>query len=957
MAGPTDPRPEPAPYPEGWEADVVLRDGGTAHIRPITPADAPALQAFHVAQSEHSIYLRFFAALERLPDRDLARFTQVDHVDRVALIAVQSAHAEHLDPGSAEPGEPREPEEAGRPGRLDTADPGEPAEVIIGVARYDRITADEAEVAFNVSDAHSGRGLGSVLLEHLAAAAREVGVRRFTADVLPQNGRMIAVFREAGYEVRQTVDDGVVTVVFDIDPTDRSLAVTADREHRAEARSMQRLLGARSVLLVGAARAPEDSALDLVVKRAFASLSRSGTRELHVVGLPETHGHGHLPLQEWWSQPGSAPGEPTLVERWERLADVPRTIELAVVALPPRDVVSVVRRLGPLGVRSVIVLSTGFAETGEGGLVLQRELVRAAHSAGMRLVGPASYGLFDAAAQPPFNASLTEELPPPGSLGLFCQSAPMSVPILASVANRRLGVSSFVSAGHRADVSGNDLMQFWEEDPATEVVGLFLESIGNPRKFSRIARRLATAKPVVVVTAGKSGQVVPPGHAVRATRSPRRTLEEVFRQSGVVRAANTHEMLDVAQLFASQPLPAGRRVGIIAGASSMAALVAEAAAAAQLDHRGRVVWFGDDTPEEDLRASVRDLYRGGECDAVVVVHVPTVGTASPRVVRAVADAAAGSAVTTVACVLGLHGITDALTATDDEGRRWTVPAYSTPEGAVTALGAVVRYATWRSTDRGRPVTPAGIDRNRARRLIQGHLAAAVSGNGPVRLLPADAAELLGCYGVRLWPSRTVAGPDEAVAAAQELGWPVAVKSTASRLRHRADLGGVRLDIDGPDELRSDIAQLQERAAHLGAPYAPLEVQRMAPSGVACVVRTTEDPLFGPVVSFGLAGDATELLGDIGYGIPPLTDVDIAEMVRSVRAAPRLFGYRGLPPADIDALEDVIARLSVMASDHAELRVLELHPVVVAEHGAAVLSARIDLASARRTDTSRRSLPT
>src|SRR3712207_5871350 len=279
MAPPTDQRPEAAPYPEGWEADVVLRDGETTHIRPITPADAPALQAFHIGQSERSTYLRFFAALERLPERDLARFTNVDHVDRVALIAVQAVRAV---PAPAEAVE----EDAA----------GEPTEQIIGVARFDRITADEAEVAFNIADAHHGRGLGSVLLEHLAAAAREVGVRRFTADVLPQNGRMIAVFREAGYEVRQTMDDGVVTVVFDIDPTDRSLAVTADREHRAEARSMQRLLGARSVLLVGAARAPEGSTLDLLVQRAFGGLSRSGVRELHVVGLPETSGHHGLPI-------------------------------------------------------------------------------------------------------------------------------------------------------------------------------------------------------------------------------------------------------------------------------------------------------------------------------------------------------------------------------------------------------------------------------------------------------------------------------------------------------------------------------------------------------------------------------------------------------------------------------------------------------------------------------------
>src|SRR3712207_1257591 len=280
MPGPTDPRPEAAPYPEGWEADVVLRDGGTTHIRPITPDDAPALQAFHVSQSERSTYLRFFAPLQRLPERDLERFTRVDHVDRVALIAVQTIRA------APAPAEALEEEAPG----------GEPTEQIIGVARSDRITADEAEVAFNIADAHHGRGLGSVLLEHLAAAAREVGVRRFTAEVLPQNGRMIAVFREAGYEISQTVDDGVVTVVFDIDPTDRSLAVTADREHRAEARSMQRLLGARSVLLVGAARAPEGSTLDLLVQRAFGGLSRSGVRELHVVGLPETSGHHGLPI-------------------------------------------------------------------------------------------------------------------------------------------------------------------------------------------------------------------------------------------------------------------------------------------------------------------------------------------------------------------------------------------------------------------------------------------------------------------------------------------------------------------------------------------------------------------------------------------------------------------------------------------------------------------------------------
>ncbi|HEY8721282.1 GNAT family N-acetyltransferase, partial [Pengzhenrongella sp.] len=688
MACPEDVSTVPvAPYPADWEADVVLRDGAAAHLRPITPSDAAALQAFHIGQSERSTYLRFFAALQRLSDRDLVRFTTVDHHDRVALIAVQSG------PGAA---------------GSSAAETSEPDEQIIGVARYDKIGPDVAEVAFNIADAHHGRGLGSVLLEHLAAAARERGIRRFTAEVLPQNGRMIAVFREAGYDVSQTVDDGVVTVSFDIDPTDRSLAVMADREHRAEARSVQGLLGARTVLLVGQRDAVAGSAKDLLFARAFATTTSGGFGVVHVLGARSEHPEV------------GAGADGVEVRYWSRLADVPAPVDLAVVALPAPDVVAVVRRLAPLGVRGVVVLSTGFAETGGAGLALQRALVRATHAAGMRLVGPASYGFFDAAADPPVNASLAEELPPPGVLGLFCQSAPMAVPILASVANRALGVSSFLSSGHRADVSGNDLMQFWQEDPATEVVAMILESIGNPRKFSRISRRLSAVKPVVVVTAGQSGHVVPPGHAVRPTRSPRRALEEMFRQSGVIRAQNTHRMLDISQLLVHQPLPSGRRVAIVASSSSMAALVAEASVSAGLEHGGRVVWVSEDTDDETLRANLRELYSDGSCDVVVVVHVPTVGAASPRLARAVARAAAGSGIATVACMLGLHGVTDALTATgpaaptelaaapgsdgpaepapEPAARSWTVPAYSTPEAAVASLGAVVKYAKWRAAD-------------------------------------------------------------------------------------------------------------------------------------------------------------------------------------------------------------------------------------------------------------------
>lgn len=879
-------------YPAGWEADVVLHDGSTTHIRPMLPSDADALQAFHVGQSERSIYMRFFAAMERLSERDLQRLVNVDHVDRVALVAVANAgDVEH----------------------------------IIGVARYDRIDDDDAEVAFNVADAHQGRGLGSVLLEHLAAAARERGVGRFVAEVLPQNGRMISVFREAGYVVRQRTEDGVVALSFDIDPTDRSLAVMADREHRAEARSVRQLLEARSVVVVG----PGVDDASLVGRLAAGVLAdlRAGEPDLvvHTVGVP---------------------GAPSLA-----LVDVLGPVELAVVAVPAQDAVGVVRDLAPLGVRGIVLLSAGFAEDGPEGLERQRDLLRVAHGSGMRVVGPGSYGLLAHRAGSLLNASLAQVPPPAGRIGLFCQSAPMAVALLAAVRRRGIGLSEFVSAGHRADVSGNDLMQFWADDEGTDVVGLYLESIGNPRKFSRVARRLSQLKPVIVVTAGRSGQVVPPGHAVRATHAPPRTLAEMLRQAGVVRVDNTHQMLDVAQVLALQPLPAGRRTAILASSASTAALVAEAATAAGLVASGRVVLLPEDADAGQVREAVTALYDDPESDVVVAVRIPTVGGPDPVLQAELATAAARTGRTTVACMDELHGVTSELTATDEAGRAWTVPAYSTPEDGALALGRAARYAQWRSADRGLSLHPAGADTRTARRLVAGWLS---QDGGAVTLDPERVAALLATVGIDVVPSHLVQDADEAVAAAERIGWPVALKTTVSALRHRADLGGVRLDIADEAELRGDVEQVLALAATLDADdQPPLEVQAMAPHGSACVVRSVEDPLFGPIISFGLAGDASDLLGDVAYGVPPLTDVDVAELVRSARAAPRLFGYRGLPALDVGALEELIARVAVLADDLPELRSLELNPVVVSESGAVVLGARASVARADRADATRR----
>lgn len=906
------------PYPMEWEADVVLRDGTTTHLRPIRPGDAEALQRFQMAQSERSTYYRFFAALNRIPARMLTQFVTVDHTERVALVAARAA-------GGPRPGT--------------TAD-GPPAEEILGVARFDVLPGPgprTAEVAFNVADSVQGRGLGSVLLEHIADVAREVGVRHFTAEVLPENRAMLGVFREAGYATAQHLDDGFVTVSIDLDPTERSREVMADREHRAEAVSMAGLLGARRVLLVGPDD-PDDGSL--------AALQAARVIESHAADPGDTE------LTVLWPRMPASASDVMPVADWDDVG----AVDLLLVAASPERAIDAVWRAASKGARGVVVLSAGYAETGQEGLARQRDLLRVAHSAGMRVVGPASYGIVTNTPGARLRASLAPQAPPDGVIGLFCQSPAAAVTLTETVRRRGLGVSALVSAGHRADVSGNDLMQFWHDDAATGVVCLYLETIGNPRKFSRVARRLASRKPVVVFVAGRSGHVVPPGHAVRTTRAPRRMLDEVLRQSGVIRADNTHQLMDVAQVVAHQPLPRGRRVGILAGSPTLLTLVSEACGANGLDVVEQVA-LRPGAADADVHAAVSRLYQPDACDVVVVVDVPVVVPRSDEIARAVAAAAARTGRTTVASMLGLHGMPEVLRADGPRGgdHDVRVPAFATPEDAVWALGAVVRYARWREQDHGGPVRIDGLERVRARELVESWLGA---DQDEVTLDDDRSARLLACYGISLWETRRVATPREAVAAAHELGWPVALKIAAPVLRHRTDLGGVRLGITEEPELLADAARMQAAAGALvPAVETDLEVQAMAPPGVACVIRSREDELFGPVVSFGLAGDATDLLDDVSHGVPPLTDVDIARMVRGVRAAPRLFGYQGAPGADVGALEDVLARVAVMADDLPELASVELYPVTAAVEGVSVLHATMSLRpAARRTDPLRRALP-
>jgi acyl-CoA synthetase (NDP forming)/GNAT superfamily N-acetyltransferase len=884
--------PSPAPYPAHWEADVVLRDGGVAHVRPIRPDDAPRIERFHAAQSAESIYFRFFAPMPRISAADMERFVTVDHVDRVALVA--TVRDEIVGIGRYE-------------GRAGTDTPNDPAGV------------RTAEVAFNIADAHRGRGIGSVLLEHLAAAARENGVTRFSADVLPTNQRMLAVFREAGYEVTHHLDDGVIEVAFDIDPTERSLAVMAAREHRSESLSMRALLNPRSVVLVGASR----------------DATSFGARVLQAVTSAGFTGAVHVVNRDALEIGGS--------RAYNAVDEVPGPVDLAVVTVPAGAVPEVLGECIDLGVKGAVIVSSGFAEAGPEGVELQHEVVRLARANGIRIIGPNSFGIINTDPAVRLNASVAPDLPSGGELALFSQSGGLGVAVLSSAERRGLGLSSFLSAGNRADVSGNDAMQYWLDDPRTGVVGLYLESVGNPRKFSRIARQLARVKPTIVVKSGVSEYGVPPGHEVRESAAPPEAFDAMLRQAGVIRTENLHQLFDVAQVVLHQPLPAGDRVAVVGNSPALSALAADACASWGLRVVGEPVSVRSEADAAEFDEALKRVYSRDDVDAVVASFIPPLQGATDDIQLALQRRADSSDRTTVACFIGPRLVGS------PSGDLARVPAYPLPEDAVRALASVVRYAQWRRRETGPPVDPPGIDARTARNLVNDVLTGSPGGRDLAR---AEVIALLACYGVDVWLTEEVHDPDQAVAAAERVGYPVVLK--AASLRHRLDNGGIRLNIDDAQALRADVEGMQ---TELGTDRtATLLVQHMAPRGVSTVLTTTEDPLFGPIVSFGLAGDAIDLLGDVSHRIPPLTTTDVADLVRGVKASPRLFGHGGRPGVDVEALEDVVARVSRLAEDLPQVARLRLQPVHVHPTGVAVLDATAQVAPPpTRADGARRAL--
>ena len=884
-----------AAYRTEWAADVVSADGRTVRIRPIRAHDSEKVLQLYERLSPESMYLRFFSPVPAEMARRTEHLTQVDQAEHVVIVA-------------------------------------ELGDDLVAMARYDRqLPGDTAEVAFVVDDAHQSRGLGTLLLEHLAAIGRDQGIRRFVATTLPQNHRMLDVFRGAGYEVASRFEQGTIDVSFAIEPTGASLAAQLEREHHAESRSIAELLAPSTIAVIGASRRPRT-----IGHEVLRNLLQGGFNgPIHPVNPNARAIAG--------------------VRAYPTITDVPDAVDLAVVTVPATEVPEAVHQCAAKGVRGLVIISAGFAELGRDRADAERALVEFAHSNGMRVVGPNCMGVINTDSAVSMNATFAPFAPTPGRIAFSSQSGALGIELLGRVAELGLGISTFVSVGNKADVSGNDLLQYWEEDADTDVILLYLESFGNPRKFARLARRVSRRKPIVAVKSGRTqAGTRAAGSHTAALASSDVAVDALFRQAGVTRVDTLEELFDVAQVLAHQPVPLGRRVAIVSNGGGPGILAADACAGAGLEvpelsaeTQARLRDFA--SPDAGVRnpidlvasatattyeRALRTVLRDDEVDAVIVIFVAPLVTQPDDVARAIRTAAGDAGPKPiVACFLGSHGIPDALRSTQPDER--SIPSFAFPESAAAALGHAAGYGAWRRRPEGAVPDFSDVDTKRARAIVSERV-------GPPDgvWLDGDVAQsLCECFGLPVVRTMSVATASAAVDAAEELGYPVALKAGSGAIVHKTDVGAVHLNLPSAAEVGEAFTSMRE---HLGDDMGDAVVQPMVGAGVETIVGVTRDPLFGSLVVFGMGGTAAELVRDTALRILPITDLDAREMVRSLRTSPLLFGYRGSPPGDVEALEQLVLRVGRLADDLPEVAEMDCNPVIVSPEAVTIVDVKVRL---------------
>jgi acetyl coenzyme A synthetase (ADP forming)-like protein len=884
----------PHQYPVQLEAEVALRDGSLTHIRPVRPDDADALLVFLRALPDEDRRLRFFSM-----GNDLARTvrdeTNVDYVRSLGLVATVG-----------------------------------PEQRIVGHGRYAPYGDGRAEVAFAVAHEYQGQGLATLLLGQLAEAAASNGIDTFDAIVLSENRRMLDVFRHSGFPIKIQYDMDTLDVSFPTSLGADGLARFEQREAISSASALRQVLYPDSVAVIGASRNPE-------------AVGAAVVRNLLAGGFP-----GRLyPVN---------PSATTIqgLAAYPNIEAIAQSVDLAIVAVPATRVVEVAEQCGRKGVRALVVLTAGFGEDGEEGRRRQTDLLRVCRSYGMRLIGPNCIGVINTDARSPLNATFGPLMPPPGRIGLASQSGAVGLAAVDFTMARDLGFSSVVSMGNKADISGNDLLGFWHSDPRTDVILLYLESFGNPRKFGRLARSIGRSKPIVALKSGRSavGARATASHTGALLAASDVTVDALFHQAGVIRTDTLDEMLDVADLLTHQPLPLGSRVAIVTNVGGPAVMCADRCESLDLQvpalGEATRAALGEILPDEAsltnpvdmLAAATPDQYREAirliaadpHIDAIISIFLPPLVAEPQDVARAVASSV--ESMSQPKPVLGVFMSSAPLPDLSSSGGR--IPGYDMPEPAARALAHVVGYANWKRQTGESAVEPADVRRAEAALLLAEALG---SGGG---WLAADVVrQLLTLYGVPTIEQRAVETPEAAGDAARELGGELALKVVAPGVLHKADVGGVRLHLRGAAAVRRAAERMTEsvqRAA--GLEPTGFIVQRMANSGVELLIGVVNDRQFGPTVACGAGGTLVELLKDVSIRLTPLTRSDAGRMLRELRSFPLLTGYRGSSPADVEAVEDVILHIAALVDDHPCIAELDCNPVIATAQGTTVVDARI-----------------
>jgi acetyl coenzyme A synthetase (ADP forming)-like protein len=895
-------------YPAQYETQALLKDGSSILLRPIKIDDARSWVEFVNRLDARTKYLRFHSQAKGMGLEDAVRFCTVDYRNMFAFVA-----------------------EVLRDTRRD----------IVAIGRYYRLPDHHsAEVALAIEGSYQGRGLGTTILEQLSEVARDNDIDIFEADVLAENQQMMNVFKDYGFHVTSELQKGVYRVTFPIAKTPVVVQKEAERERALTLASLRWLLKPQSIAVIGASRHPGTIGYLLL-----QCLIQSGFRGRIYPVNPNVDSLMSL-------------------KTFPSVTDIPGGVEVAIIAVPAKAVAKVADECGRKGVHTLIVISDGFKEVGAEGSSRERELRDVALGHGMRIVGPNCMGVINTDPSIKLNATFSPVYPPAGNVAFLSQSGAMGLIVLEYASNLDIGISTFVSVGNRVDISSNDLMEYWEQDPSTDLILLYLESFGNPRKFSRIARRVTRKKPVVAVKAGstQAGSRAAASHTGAMATSDV-VSDVLFRHAGIIRVNLMEEMFDVAALLSNQPLPRGRRLVILTNGGGPGIIAADAAARNGLllpqpsdemvrklksvvkrnisFHNPLDTTAGADA--EEFRAILRLLADDKDSDAVLSIFIPPVVANMAGFEASIGDVAQyfwNKGKPLLACFLGQRGFKGKL----GSGGRF-VPTYPFPEEAISALSKAIEYAEMRQRPMGQIPEFSGIKTDEARDIVG--KAMTESTQRPFWMRPREIGNLLACYGMRLTKSVVARTPNEAAGAAEKTGFPVAVKLDSATITHKSDVGGVILGLNSADEVKEAFNDIRARLKKDGRQneMQGVVVQQMVSEGIEAIVGVTQVPSFGPLIMFGSGGIYAELMKDVVLRLHPISDLDAKEMIDSIKMSSLFKGFRGSPPADIGAIQDLLLRLSAMVEDIPNIAELDFNPVKVMPQGKGyyIVDARIMLA--------------